>query len=242
MFRASPIPARKWISTPTPSSTRVLLTGVQNQAYSSLELDYAAGVYTGYKAFYTGISGQNYTSEEADVSASNQLEKVVYSGMTSTPYSSVEQDYVGGALSDVIYGFTNVSGAPYYAYQVKETPGGSGLQETLDLASGGHDLIALAPGQTLTSLGNDTMTGSASGATTFVLNAIYGHDTITNLTSADTVSLPTAEFATFNALFGAAQNVGANVVITAGDGDTLTLNNMTKTTLAGMSANFAFHG
>ncbi len=223
--------------------SRVLLTGVQNQAYSSLELDYAGGVYTGYKAFYTGIAGQSYTAEEVDVSASNQLEKVVYSGMTSTPYSSVEQDYTGGALSDVIYGFTNVSGQPYTAYQVMDDAGGQALQETLDLASGGHDLIALTAGQTLTSLGNDAMTGSASGATTFVLNAIYGHDTITNLTSADAVSLPAAEFATFNALLGAAQNNAAGgVTITAGDGDTLTLNTMTKTALAGMSANFAFHG
>ena len=221
--------------------SRVLLTGVQNQAYSALELDYAGGAYTGYKAYYTGIAGQSYTSEEADVSASNQLEKVVYSGMTATPYSSVEQDYTGGALSDVIYGFTNVSGQPYTAYQVMDNAAGAALQETLDLASGGHDLIALASGQTLTSLGNDTMTGSASGATTFVLKAIYGQDTITNLTAADAVSMPTAEFASFNALLGAAQNAGSNVVITAGDGDTLTLNNMTKTTLAGMSANFTFH-
>jgi hypothetical protein len=222
--------------------TRVVLTGVQNQAYSALELDYTAGTYEGYKAYYTGITGQAYTAEEADVSTSNQLEKVIYSGLTATPYSSVEQDYASGTLSDVIYSFTNVTGQPYYAYQVEETPGGSGVQETLDLASGGHDLIALASGQTLTSLGLDMMTGSASGATSFVLNAIYGQDTITNLTAADTVSLPTAEFASFNALLGAAQNQGANVVITAGDGDTLTLNNMTKTQLTGMAANFTFHG
>jgi hypothetical protein len=222
------------------SLTRVVLTGVQNQAYSSLELDYAGMTYTGYKTYYTGLTGP-YSSEEVDVSAANQIEKVVYSGLTATPYSSVEQDYAGGSLVDEIYSFTNVTGQPYYAYQVDDNAGGAALQETLDLASGGHDLIALASGQTLTSLGLDTMTGSASGATTFVLNAIYGQDTIANPTAADTVSLPTAEFASFNALLGAAQNQGANVVITAGDGDTLTLNNMTKTQLTGMAANFTFH-
>ena len=37
------------------------------------------------------------------------------------------------------------------------------------VAAGGHDLIALMSGETLTSLGDDTMTGN--GATTFVLNA-----------------------------------------------------------------------
>jgi YD repeat-containing protein len=66
---------------------RVVLTGVTDQAYSSLEEDYSAGTYEGYKAYYTGITGETYANEEVDVSASNQIEKVVYSGMTSTPYS-----------------------------------------------------------------------------------------------------------------------------------------------------------
>ena len=100
----------------------VLLTGIVDQAYSSLELDYSAGTYEGYQAFLTGITGQSYTSEEVDASAAGQLEKVVYSGMTSTPYSSDEVDYSGGAVSDVIYNYTNVTGQPYYADQVEVTP------------------------------------------------------------------------------------------------------------------------
>jgi hypothetical protein len=39
----------------------------------------------------------------------------------------------------------------------------------------------------------------------------------------------------------AAHNVGANVVIAAADGGTLTLKNMTTTMLATMAANFTFH-
>ena len=219
--------------------TRVVLTGVQDQAYSSLEEDYSAGTYEGYKAYYTGITGQPYTGEEVDVSASNEIEKVVYSGMTSTPYSSVEEDYSGGALSDVIYGFTKVTGQSYYAYQVEDSASGSGLQETFDLNSGGHTLVALTAGQTLTSLGDDKMTGS--GATTFVLNAVYAADVITNLTSLDTVSLPSSEFASFTALTNAATQSGANVVIAASDGDTLTLKNMNTAQLAVMTGNFTFH-
>ena len=34
---------------------KVVLSGVTGQAYSSLEQDYSAGVYTGYKAFYDGL-------------------------------------------------------------------------------------------------------------------------------------------------------------------------------------------
>ena len=69
--------------------SRVLLTGVVNQAYGSLELDYAGGVYSGYTAFYTGVTGTSYKAEEVEVSAAGQLQKVVYSGMSATPYSSV---------------------------------------------------------------------------------------------------------------------------------------------------------
>jgi hypothetical protein len=74
-------------------------------------------------------------------------------------------------------------------------------------------LIALTGGQTLTSLGEDVMTGSATGSTTFMLNAIYGADTIANLTGSDNVSMPSSEFASFTASFG----TGA-AVIKAGDG------------------------
>jgi hypothetical protein len=222
--------------------TRVLLTGIEDKAYSSLELDYSAGAYEGYKAYYTGVTGQSFTNEEVDVSAGGQLEKVDYSGMTSTPYSSVEQDYAGSILSDDIYSFTDVKGQPYYAYQVEETPGGAGLQETLDLNNGGHDLIALASGQTLTSLGGDVMTGSATGSTTFLLNAIYGHDTIANLTSSDFVSMPDSEFTSFTAISGAATFGTGGAVIKAGDGDTLTLSGITTSAeLHALSGDFTFH-
>jgi hypothetical protein len=220
----------------------VLLTGIVDQAYSSLELDYSAGTYEGYQVFYTGITGQSYTSEEVDVSASGQPEKVVYSGMRSTPYSSAEVDYSGGAFADVIYNFTNVTGASYYSYQVEDNPSGAMLQETLDLNSGGHDLIATASGQTLTSLGDDTMVGSATGSTTFVLDAVYGADTIANLTDSDIVSMPDSEFASFTALSAAASFGTGAAVIKAGDGDTLTLDGITTSAqLKSLSGDFTFH-
>ena len=220
--------------------SRVVLTGVQDQAYSSLELDYSAGTYEGFKAFYN-VTGQSYTNEEVDVSASGPWEKVVISGFSGTPFQTVEQDYSGGSLADTVYGCTDVTGQTYYAYQLTEDPSGTPLQETFDLNSGGHNLIAWASGQTLTSLGNDNMTGSSTGSTTFRLNAIYGADTIANFTSADTISLPLSEFANFAALTNAAVQSGANVLITAADGDTLTLKNLTTTALAGMASDFTLH-
>ena len=84
IFPASATPTRRRISTPAAKLSRVLLTGVTGQSYYQLEEDYNAGDYEGYKAYYQ-IAGEPYTTEEVDVSNSNQLEKVVYSGMTSTP-------------------------------------------------------------------------------------------------------------------------------------------------------------
>ena len=222
--------------------SRVVLTGVTGQAYSSLELDYSAGTYEGYKAYYD-IAGQTYMNEEVDVSASGQLEKVVYSGMTSTPYSSVEEDYSGGAVADTIYSFTDVTGATYNAYQVEDNASGTGVQETLDLNNGGHTLYALVSGQTLTSQGDDTMVGSSAGATTFLFDGIYGHDTIANFTSADTISLPSSEFANFASMDtpSSVANVAGNVVITAADGDSLTIDGLNTTTLASLSGNLTFH-
>ena len=73
-----------------------------------------------------------------------------------------------------------------------------------------------------------------------MLDAIYGADTTTNLTSADTVSLPTSEYANLATLQSASKQSGANVVITATDGDTPTLKNITLSTLAGMSSDLTF--
>jgi hypothetical protein len=54
-----------------------------------------------------------------------KLEKVVYSGMTGTPYSSVEQDYASGTLADTIYGHTDVTGqtaTPMWSWKARAGP------------------------------------------------------------------------------------------------------------------------
>jgi hypothetical protein len=227
--------------------SRVVITGVTSQAYSSLEEDYSAGTYTGYKAFYTGITDESYTGEEVDVSAANQITKVVYSGMSSTPYSSVEEDFSNGNLTGTVYDFTNVTGQPYYAYQVDENGSGVATQEVLDNTDGSHTIIGLgAADQTFTSIADDTFTGGGANET-FVFQPIYGSDTITDFyqytsgATHDTISLATSEFANFAAVTGAAANVGSNVVIKAADGDMLTLSNLSTSTLADLSADFTFH-
>ena len=93
--------------------------------------------------------------------------------------------------------------------------------------------------------GADTITGGGSSES-FVLPPNFGHDTITDFyqhlsgAGADAITLPSSEFANFTAMLGDAQTVGANTVITAANGDALTLLNLTKTALATAGAEFRF--
>ena len=94
--------------------------------------------------------------------------------------------------------------------------------------------------------GADTITGGGSNES-FVLPPHFGHDAITDFdqhlsgAGADAITLPSSDFANFGAMLGDAQTVGANtVVITAANGDALTLLNLTKTTLGTASADFKF--
>ena len=227
--------------------SKVVLTGVTEGGVSSIEWDYSAGVYDGYKLFYTAVTGQAYTGLELDLSAASQLEKEIYTGLSGTPYSSFEQDYSGGAPADSVYDYTNVTGQSYNAYQVTENASGVTQQKTIDNNDGTHTIVGFANGQTLTSLGDDTLTGGGANET-FVLQPAFGHDTVADFSShltgpgADIISLAQTQFANFAAVLGAAHNVGPNVDITASNGDRLTIDNMNTTTLAGLAANFTFHG
>ena len=77
--------------------SRIFLGGFKDAPYVSLEFDYTASTYQGYKAAYN-LSGMTFASEVIDVTAAGQISKVIYSGLTGTPYQSVEQDYSRGAL------------------------------------------------------------------------------------------------------------------------------------------------
>ena len=166
---------------------------------------------------------------------------MVYSGLANAPYSSVELDYANGALSQSIYDFTDVTGQNYYAYQVTENASGAALQETLDNNDGSHLILGLSAGQTFTSLGVDTMTGDG-GANTFVLNAAYGADTITNFNSDDTVSLSALEFSQLGGAIAGGNYTGGNATLSFSDGDTLTFMNMTKAQLTALSSHFVSQG
>ena len=100
--------------------SKILVTGITSQAYSSYEYDFAyangaygGGAVVGQKYYFTNIEGQSYTTREVDLDASGSTTKVIYSGYTVTstqPYSSVEYDYSGGSVTGGKGYITNVAG------------------------------------------------------------------------------------------------------------------------------------
>ena len=225
--------------------SRTVLGGFSSAPYSSLELDYTAGSYTGFKVFYTGQTGQ-FTNIEEDVNAANAVTKVVYSGPTNTPYSSVEQDFSNGVQTGSVYNFTNVSGASYYAYHVTDNAAGSATQEIFDLNNGGHAIYAFAAMQFLTSQGSDTFVGQGFANETFILKPVYGHETFadfaTQLTGSthDTIQFSTSEFANFSALSAATADTANGALISAGNGDSVLLAGITKAQVLANPGDFTF--
>jgi Ca2+-binding RTX toxin-like protein len=116
----------------------------------------------------------------------------------------------GGAGTDTLSGFENLTG--------------SAFNDTLRGTSGNNVMTGLA--------GNDTLTGNG-GNDTFVFDV--GADTITDFSAGaavgDVIQFDSSIFADFDAVIAASTNVGANVVIDAGDGNTLTLNAVQIATL-----------
>ena len=233
-------------TTPAGVTTRVLLTGFTGQPYQSLELDYTAGSYTGYKTFATGITGQSYSGLETDVTAAGQLTKVIYTGLKTTPYTMLEQAYAGGTPSTSTFTFNAPAGQSYSGYTVTQNAVGAQISETVDNRDGSHTILGSAPNLIFESIGNDTITGGGSGET-FAFHDVFGHDTLTDFFQHttggghDTIDLSTADFTSFASLSNAAQNVSGGVTITGKSGSALTLLGLDKTTLAGLGADFTFH-
>jgi len=109
--------------------------------------------------------------------------------------------------------------------------GNFGVASTLVAGSGADTLWASGSAGT-------TLTGGA-GADTFAFPNVMGHDEVTNFGLAkDTLKFNATLFANFTAAMNAASQSGANTVFTIDTNDTVTLDNVTKTSLT--AGNFHF--
>ncbi len=109
--------------------------------------------------------------------------------------------------------------------------GNGGVASTLVAGSGADLLIVAGTAGTI-------LTGGA-GHDTFAFPNVMGHDQITNFgTAKDTLQFNATLFSNFTAAMSAASQVGANTVFTIDANDTVTLDNVTKTSLT--AGNFHF--
>ena len=109
--------------------------------------------------------------------------------------------------------------------------GNPGVASTLVAGSGADTLWATGTAGTI-------LTGGA-GHDTFAFPNVMGHDEVTNFGLAkDTLQFNATLFSNFTAAMNAASQVGANTVFTIDANDTVTLDNVTKTSLT--AGNFHF--
>jgi serralysin len=109
--------------------------------------------------------------------------------------------------------------------------GNFGVASTLVAGSGADILSATGAADTI-------MTGGA-GADTFAFPNAMGHDEVTNFgTGKDTLQFNASLFSNFTAAMNAASQSGANTVFTFDANDTVTLDNVAKSSLA--ASNFHF--
>jgi hypothetical protein len=109
--------------------------------------------------------------------------------------------------------------------------GNAGVASTL-AAGSGADLLVVA------GIAGTIMTGG-TGADTFAFPNAMGKDEVTNFGFAkDTLQFNATLFSNFTAAMNAASQLGANTVFTIDTNDTVTLDNVTKTSLT--AGNFHF--
>jgi len=109
--------------------------------------------------------------------------------------------------------------------------GNAGVASTLVAGSGADTLFVTGTTGTI-------LTGGA-GHDTFAFPNVLGHDEVTNFGIAkDTLQFNMTLFSNFTAAMNAASQVGANTVFTVDANDTVTLDNVTKTSLT--AGNFHF--
>jgi hypothetical protein len=203
-------------------------------------------------------SGSPFSDAGFTLTASSTFEQILqdgrlvetedfFPGSAQQAFSTLEKDYSAASkLIDSKEFFTGVTGKAYSADEVEFNAHGVKEQATFDLNNGHHEIVGYANDLTFVSLGDDMMTGGGSSEH-FVFNTTYGHDVITDFATHDkgaghdVISLAKTQFANFHALTTAAENSGHNVIITAKDGDTLTLDGLNKATLLTLTADFTFH-
>ena len=201
----------------------------------------------------TGSNGTvNLNSAQASVTGGG--DGVVFAGGTGDAASLVDTggswDWVSGADGTVY--LTSAQVAVYGGGDGIEFAGGTGDAASLvdtggdwDWVSGSNGAVYLASAQaTVTGTGDTVgLSGSSSvtmsgGSNAFDFGTAFGKDVIGGFASTDSIQFSATDFASWSALQSHMSQSGANTVITLDANDTVTLTNVTKTSLTASQFKF----
>ena len=135
---------------------------------------------------------------------------------------------------------------PYASYTDSYAPDGTQLEETRDRTDGNHAIAARAPGQTIASIANDTLSGNGQASTTFEFTPGFGHDNVLGFDAFGpdhgTLSLASSSSASLLDVLHDTHNSAAGAVITdPTTGDTITVFGVTKAQLLRNKADISLH-
>ncbi len=100
------------------------LFGLRGEVFSSYEHDFLGGVHSGSRYISNALEGLSYTGVEVSTDADKNISQILFTGVTSQPYSSYAYEYSyengawgGGGVVGQTYFYTNVEGPSYSSYE-----------------------------------------------------------------------------------------------------------------------------
>ena len=135
---------------------------------------------------------------------------------------------------------------PYGSTTDRYGPDGTALGETRERKDGHHAMAARAPGQSLFSLGDDTMSGNGQASTAFVFTPGFGQDTVLGFDAFGVdhgvLTLAASSFSSLIDVLHHTRNTVSGALITdPATGDAITVVGVTKAQLLHNPADVAFH-
>jgi hypothetical protein len=225
-------------------------TGSQDTVYSAVNYTLPTGVDALFLEAGTQAAGNSDASGDALYAANAAIAQTLTGNShndTFVVYNSADVLIGQAGSTDTVYAaanFTlptnvdtlllegNASHGTGNSDAIDALYGNAGIASTL-VAGSGTDLLSVAGTA-------GTILTDGAGHDTFAFPNVMGHDEVTNFGIAkDTLQFNATLFSNFTAAMNAASQVGANTVFTVDTNDTVTLDNITKSSLT--AGNFHFN-
>jgi len=197
--------------------------------------------------FTTGITGELFTAAQNRFDPVNGdfLGQTFFKRDGSVLYASTYTALHDGGERYVYSGGSFFDAKPYSSFTNVYQAGSPHSVDVFHNRDGTHTITAEQNGQTLHSIGADTMTGTGYNDG-FVFSPSFGHDTVTNFNVAgpghDVLSLPQAEMANLAQIIGSADTVNGDTTLHINQHDSITLQGVSVAEIKANPNDFKLRG